>query len=167
MQISKTRSFLSSRDFKFSMLAATFLLVGLAFLAWILMPTAVVSPAALPPTRLERSLDVIAAFHSAGLYAEVVRGLSKDERDGVFPVTVVDSSRFRISSTEGETGMVLSFENYKDLERVQNYYLSLNRFLPQFRSRLFVKDNILLQINHEVPEAKARAYAAVLGTLDQ
>lgn len=125
--------------------------------------------AASAPTVLEHpcSMDAIAAFHSAGLNAEVIRGASKDERDGLFPFGVRDSQRFRISTNEAEMGTVVCFENRTDLEQVQNYYLALNRSLPQFSSRLYVKDNVLLQINHEVSEPRARAYAAVLYSLDE
>ena len=120
-----------------------------------------------PVSASARSLDVITAFRSAGLMAEVIQGASKDERDGLSPFMVIDTRRFRISANDEEMGMVLSFANRYDMEQLKNYYLRLNRSLPQFGSWLFVKDNILLQINHEVPESKARAYAAVLYTLDQ
>lgn len=169
MQTPKTNSFLSDWGYHLVMLAVAIPMVGLAYLAWAILPTMSVSPPAPAATEAMRrnSLDVIAAFHSAGLDAEVVRGTTKDERDGFSTGMVVDARRFRISDKEGEMGMVLCFESPGDLAQMRNYYQRLNRALPQFGSWLFVKDNVLLQINHEVPEQTARAYAAVLETLDQ
>lgn len=120
-----------------------------------------------PVSATTRALDVITAFRTAGLNAQDIPSVSKDERDGLSAFMVIDTRRFRISANAGEMGMVLSFKNRYDMEQLKNYYLGLNRSLPQFSSWLFVKDNILLQINREVPESKARAYAAVLYTLDQ
>jgi hypothetical protein len=110
---------------------------------------------------------VITAFHSAGLEAEVIRGATKEERDGPALGVVVDARRFRISAKDEEMGIVLCFQNLRDMRRMQNYYLGLNRSLPQFSSWLYAKDNILLQINREVSESKAHAYAQVLDALDQ
>lgn len=169
MQISRISKFFSDRGFQIVVAAAALPILGLAFLAWTLLPTASMADTAQAPLEATRrcSLDVITAFHSAGLEAEVVRGASKEERDGLFPGIGVEARRFQISTNEGEMGIVVCLNNRDDLEHIQGYYLALNRSLPQFRSWLFVQDNILLQINHEVPERQARAYANVLYTLDQ
>lgn len=169
MQISRTSKFFSGRGFQIVVVAAALPILGLAFLAWTLLPTASITHTAQAPLESTRrcSLDVITAFRAAGLDARVVRDATKEERDGVFPGMRVDARRFRISAKEAEMGIVLCFQNRDDLEHIQGYYLALNRSLPQFRSWLFVQDNILLQVNREVPERRARAYANVLYTLDQ
>jgi hypothetical protein len=142
--------------------------VGLAYLGWSVTAVPAVSPAPPAPTEYARwrALDVISAFRAAGLRAEVLRGETKDERDGLSGYIAGDARRFRIADGEGQMGMVLCFENPGDAWDMRDYYLALNKALPQFRSHLFVKDSILLQINQEVPEETARAYAQVLEMLD-
>jgi|SRR5581483_978446 len=169
MQLSKTHKFLSEWGYLVVMVVVALPILGLAFLTWSLVPTSSTPRTASAPTEAAhwRSLDVIAAFQRAGLNAEVIHGVSKDERDGFSTLFVVDARRFRISTNDAQMGMVLCFENPRDLKQMQDYYFGLNRSLPQFRSWLFVRDNVLLQINYEVPETTARAYAAVLDTLDK
>lgn len=168
MQISKTRRFLSDWAFHVVIVAITLPILGFAYLAWTILPTPIVNGAPLAAeTAHWRASNVIGAFQAAGLTARVVHGAAKDERDGFSAFRVIEAVRFRISENDKEMGMVLCFETAADREQVQSYFLALNRSLPQFRSWLFVKDNILLQINHEVPEQEARAYANILETLDQ
>jgi hypothetical protein len=112
-----------------------------------------------------RAPEVIEAFREYGLQAQVMQGATKQERDGLSGIYVVETRRFRISDKENELGMVLSFAKPDELRRMEKYYADLNRTMPQFRSWIFVQDNVLLQINHEVPEKTARAYATVLNSL--
>jgi hypothetical protein len=168
MNTFKTRTFWTDWGFHLVILAVTIPILGLAFLAWTLLPVTGAAPTIAAPPEPARwtASDVIAAFQSADLNAQVVRGETKEERDLFSHLMAIDGHRFRIGDKDGEMGMVLSFNNPRDLARMQNYLLALNRSLPQYSSWLYVKDNILLQINHEVPEHKARAYAEVLETLD-
>jgi hypothetical protein len=169
MEISKTSKFLSDRGVQVVMVAVTLAILGAGSLAWILMPTPAMAYTARSRTGSAycRSLDVMAAFRAAGLSAEAVHSASKDERDGLSTHIVVDARRFRISANDEEMGMVLCFKNRWDREQMQKYYLTLNRSFPRFRSWLFVKDKLILQINKEVPEHRARAYGAVLDTIGQ
>jgi hypothetical protein len=81
-------------------------------------------------------------------------------------VMAVEVTRFRIPSAgESEGGIILSFYKADDLARMRNYYLALNESPPQFSSWVFVKDNILLQINRSLPGPKARQYAAALDAM--
>lgn len=146
------------------MLAITLPVLGLAYLGWTYLPAPPAAPPVLVPTEQPhlRAQDVVTAFRAAGLPAHIVRSATKEERDGLFAFVQADALRFRISEREGEMGMVLVFKNANDLQRMHKYYLGLNRALPRFKSWLFVKDNILLQINHEVPESTAREYADAL-----
>jgi len=168
MQISETK-FWSGWGLYVVLVAIALPILGMAYLVWTVMPGAA-EVSSTPPTAQSvhwRAADVIGAFHAAHLNAEVVHDTSKQEQDGMFPGTGVDARHFQISAKAGEMGTVLSFENARDMAQIRNYYLQLNRSLPQFRSWLYVKDNILLQINHEVPERDALAYACILDTLDQ
>lgn len=169
MQTFKTHNFVSDWGFHLVMLAITLPVLGLAYLAWTTLPTVMARDTEpLPLEEAQRNArDVIVVFHEAGLTAEVVHGATKDERDGLSSLVVADTIRFRLSDEDKETGTVFCFKNKRDLERMKNYYEALNQSLPQFRSWLYVKDNILLQVNHEVPESKASTYAAALDTLDQ
>lgn len=117
------------------------------------------------PFRQWRSSEIIEVFHDAGLYAEVVRGTTKDERDGLSTWMVVQATPFRLSPREQERGLLLVFNDPADLERMRAYYVGLGKSLPQYKSWVFVQGNVLLQINGEVPEAKAKEYAAVLDAL--
>lgn len=169
MQTIKLTHFLRDWGFHVALVAVTLPIVGLAYLAWTLTPAQVIPPTAASSAEPVRwsALDIIAAFHSAGLEAQLVRGETKEERDGMATLMVVDARRFRISGKDKELGSVLCFQDRDDLERMQRYLLALNRTFPQFRSWIFVRDNVLLQINHEVSEDTAHAYADVLFTLDR
>lgn len=169
MQSFKTHNFVSDWGFHLVVVAITLPVLGLAYLAWTVLPTAMARDTAPLPLQEAQpeARDVIVAFHEAGLTAEVVHGASKDERDGLSSLVVADTIRFRLSDKDGEMGTVFCFKNERDLERIKAYFQALNQSLPQFRSWLYVKDNILLQINHEVSESKASTYAAALDTLDQ
>lgn len=169
METTKRHTFVSEWGLHLVMLAIALPIVGLAYLAWTVLPAKSAPEAVQAPSEVLgwRARGVIAAFHSAGLTAEELRGETKEERDGFAMGMVVEARRFRISAKEGEMGMVLSFENVRDLEQVRDYYQGLNRALPQYGSWVYVKDNVLVQINHEVPESVAREYARVLEGIDE
>lgn len=59
-------------------------------------------------------------------------------------------------------GRVFTFESQDDLEVLQSYYEGLGEAGGMFYSHVFVEDNVLLQINGELPKAKAEEYEAVL-----
>lgn len=164
METTNRHTFLSDWGLHLVMLAITLPVLGLAYLAWTYLSASPAAPPAPMPTEQAnlRAQDVVTGFRVAGLPAHLVREATKEERDGVSSLMPVDALRFRISEQEEEMGMVLVFENANDLQLTHQYYLGLNRSLPRFRSWLFVKDNILLQINHEVDEKTARKYADAL-----
>ena len=59
----------------------------------------------------------------------------------------------------------MSFSTQEDLEAVQNFYNELSRSSALFFSWVFVRDNILVQINGDLPEASARQYETVLNEM--
>jgi len=143
------------------MLAVGF--VGLALATAFFRP----APPLQAPYYQSRNSEIIAAFHDAGLTADVVRGATKDERDGLATWMAVEATPFQLSAREEERGLLLAFNDPADLEKMRAYYLGLNKSLPRYSSWLFVQDNFLLQINGEVSEARAKEYAAVLESLGE
>lgn len=133
----------------------------------ILMGSQPVEQAAASSFHQWRTSQVVAAIEAAGLEVKIVRTGKKYEDDGLSMFMAVDAARFRIPSAgENEGGIILSFYNADDLARMQNYYLGLNRAMPEYSSWVFVKDNILLQINRSLPGAEARKYAAALDAME-
>jgi hypothetical protein len=108
--------------------------------------------------------DVLQAFQAAGLPVEIPQ-LSKDERDLFSNEMVLESTQFVIPAQDDSTlasGIIFSFQNERDLREIQNYYAGLGKAMPQYESWIFIKDNLLLQINRDIPEAVAKQYAEVL-----
>jgi hypothetical protein len=138
--------------------------VGIGFLADVYAPTPYQPPLSLNSAT---NSEIITAFQRSGLVADVIRGASKDERDGLSAFGTVETTRFRISRKENELGMIIRFRNYADLERMTAYYRTLNKALPQYGSWIFAKEKTLLQINIQVPESVARKYEMVLYSMNE
>jgi hypothetical protein len=118
------------------------------------------------PTTTVTSQDVADAFVSAGLEAEETRPLTKDDL-GMAPMTMTEGTRFLIPSLcEDCGGRIMTFANTTDRDAVKTYYDELGRSSALFFSWVFVKDNILVQINGDLPEEQARQYESVLNSLD-
>ena len=113
--------------------------------------------------------DVLQAFHAAELPLEIPQ-LSKDERDLFSNEMAFESRQFVIPAQGDPTlarGIIFSFQNEKDLREIQEYYAGLGKTLPQYSSWVFIKDNLLLQINRNIPEAVAKQYATALDRLGE
>ena len=122
----------------------------------------------LPPFNLWHPGDGIKAFNSAGLMVDKVT-LRKDQIDGLTMGMMVEATAFAIpvqGAPSAARGILFCFQNEIDLQTMQSYYVSLGKALPQYSSWIFVKDNMLLQINGDVPEAVANRYARALNLLD-
>lgn len=113
------------------------------------------------------SNQVIEAFKAAGLEAEETRPMTKDDY-GMAPMFEVEGIRFLIPSLCADCGgRVLSFASQGDLDTTQAYYVELGKSSALFFSWTFAKDNILVQINGDLPEEQARQYEAALNTLKE
>jgi hypothetical protein len=116
-----------------------------------------------------QTTDAVQAFHAVGLPIEILE-LSKDERD-LFSNQVGQQSIQFVVPNQGDPdlarGIIFSFEKEIDLQQVLDYYIAIDQSLPQYASWLFVKDNLLLQINRNIPEEVAKQYAEALNLLDQ
>lgn len=91
--------------------------------------------------------------------------MTKDDY-GMAPMAAVEGTHFLIPSLCSDCGgRILSFAAQPDLDMTKAYYDSLGKSSAAFFSWTFVKDNILVQINGDLPEAKARKYESALGNL--
>lgn len=105
--------------------------------------------------------DVVTAFKNAGLEAEGAYAMTKD--DYGFGPYVCTGTRFLIPSIGADNGgRVFICDNTEDLELLKNYYDELGRSSALFFSWTFVKGNVLVQINGDLPEDKARQYEAAI-----
>lgn len=119
-------------------------------------PTPAPQPAGIP-------IDaVIAAFRAAGLEAEDVRPLTKDDY-GMAPMMATEALRFYIPALgEGAGGRLFAFANQADLETTQKFYVEMGRASALAFSWTFARANILVQINGDLPEDQARKYEKAL-----
>ena len=105
--------------------------------------------------------DVIKSFKDAGLEAENTRPMTKDDY-GIAPF-VCEGTRFFIPSLGADNGgRIFICENTEDRDALVNYYTELGRASAIAFSWVFTKDNVVVQINGDLPEAAARQYEAAL-----
>lgn len=105
--------------------------------------------------------DVIDAFKAAGLEAENVRAMTKDDY-GIAPMAS-EGLRFYIPSLGAdEGGRVMYYEDPVILQAAKTYYEELGKSSSIFFSWVFVNGNILVQINGDLPEEQALRYQSAL-----
>lgn len=110
-------------------------------------------------------INVVLAFQDAGLEAEQPRAMTRDDY-GLAPLLAIEGLRFLIPSLGPDSGgRVMRFESQEDLQKTKQYYDELGRSSAAFFSWTFAEGLTLVQINGELPDAKARRYEAVLGGL--
>jgi hypothetical protein len=108
-----------------------------------------------------KNAQIIAAFKAAGLEAENPRPMSKPQDYGQMPAIDVEGTQFNIPSAgEDALGHIYSFASEGDLEKMVAYYA--NASADNF-SWVYVKDNILAQIDGRLEEDKAKKYEAAIG----
>jgi hypothetical protein len=105
--------------------------------------------------------EVIAAFKAAGLQAEGTRPLTIT--DYVLVPYVCQGLRFFIPSLGPDNGgRIFICDNKSDEDTLSSYYQSLGQPGTEFFSWVFVKGNIVVQINGTLPEATAKQYEAAI-----
>ena len=115
-----------------------------------------------PATQQRTSLQVVEAFKAAGLEAEDPRPIAREDLKAA-PMVHQEATRFLIPSLCPDCGgRVFTFRSQADLERVRGYYTELGRASAAFYSHVFVRDLVLVQINGDLPDDKAKAYEAAL-----
>ncbi len=109
--------------------------------------------------------QVVEAFKADGLEVGTPRSMTTDDY-GLVPMLAVEGIRFFIPSICADCGgRIMSFASQEDLTIVENYYAQMGRFGAVLFSWVYVKDNILVQINGELPEENAHMYQAALDSL--
>jgi hypothetical protein len=128
-----------------------------------------------PESRVRNSTEAIQAFVDSGLEAANPRPMTRTDY-GAAPLLAVEGTRFQIPSlakdldSDGQTneeeadigGRVLSFTSQDDLAQSKAYYDDLAKTSAAFFSHTFVKDNLLVQINGDLPDDKAALYEQAL-----
>lgn len=105
--------------------------------------------------------DVVAAFKAVGLEAENISAMTADNY-GPAPY-VCTGTRFLIPSLGIDNGgRIFVCDNTKDRDALENYYKKMGESSALFFSWVFVKNNIVVQINGDLPEDKARQYEAAI-----
>ncbi len=92
--------------------------------------------------------------------------MTKDDY-GAAPMSAAEGIHFYIPSLCADCGgRLYSFATIEDLALMEHYYTELGRQSAWFFSWVFVKDNILIQINGDLPEETAREYEAAINSLE-
>lgn len=105
--------------------------------------------------------DVISAFKAAGLEAENPTPMGP--RNYGFAPYVCKGVRFLIPSLgEDSGGRILACPNAADRDAIAGYYERLAKKSAAFFSWVFVKGNVVVQINGDLEEEKARKYERVI-----
>lgn len=109
--------------------------------------------------------QVLHAIQAAKLEAENVRPIEPNDY-GLAPMLAKEGKRFYLPSLCDECGgRILAFTRKADLEKTKTFYDAQAKESAAFFSWVFVKDNLLLQLNGELPKEKAEAYNAALQSL--
>jgi hypothetical protein len=138
---------------------------SILFIALGIVASILIAVCAGPSSPKWQSSQVVEAFKSAGLEAESARPMTKDA-DGMALMVAVEGTSFLIPSLgEDKGGRIRSFDSPEDLEKTKAYSVKLGKENAAFFSWIFVKDNILVQINGNLPEEQAKKYEAALSAL--
>ena len=122
-------------------------------------------PATSIPFVLWDTQQVVDTFRLAGLEVSNPRPMTSDDY-GLVPMLATQGTRFFIPTVCPDCGgRIMSFANQEDLVIVRDYYAQMTRFGAVLFSWVFVRNNILVQINGELPEESARVYEAALDNM--
>ncbi len=109
--------------------------------------------------------QVVNTFKAVGLECENVRSMTKDDY-GPAPMKAAQAMRFYVPSLgENVGGRIFSFSDQTELDDTKRYYDELGKESAWFFSWTFARDNILVQINGDLKEDKARQYEEALNSL--
>ncbi len=131
----------------------------------------VVTATPLPPTPTSTFQkwtleDAGEAIIGAGLEFDEHYVMTKDDY-GLAPMNAVEAWRFIIPSLCSTCGgRIYSFDDPTKLAAMKDYYDKLGEASAMFFSWTFAKDNILIQISGDLPEAKALLYQQALESIN-
>lgn len=126
-------------------------------------PAATATPEATStPTFARWTADQAAqSIDAAGLEFVSPAPMTKDDY-GMAPM-LGQGTRFLVPSICADCGgRLFVFDNQGDLEKMKSYYEGLAQQSAMFFSWVFTRDNILIQINGDLPEEQALKYQAAL-----
>jgi hypothetical protein len=130
------------------------------------MPLPIASPTPIPAFSQYTIEQTLTAFKRAGLEAENLIPMSPADF-GHLPAQPVAGMRFFIPSVgPGIGGKVFMFDTEDQREAVRAYYNELGQRDPMFSSRLFVNQNMLLQLDRDVPDTIASLYDRALANIN-
>lgn len=110
--------------------------------------------------------QVVQEFEDAGLKVGEYYPMTVDDF-GLAPYVATDAVRFMIPTICADCGgRIFAFDDPEKLAVTKEYYDKLGEQSAYFFSWTFTKDNILVQINGDLPEEKAKQYQAALDQLD-
>jgi hypothetical protein len=105
--------------------------------------------------------DVVMAFQRAGLEVEEARPMTEQDY-GTAP-QVCDGMRFLIASLGPDHGGRVYFcEDSTERDSIAAFYRDRGERSPAARSWVFVKGNVVVQLNGALSEEKAQAYEAAI-----
>jgi len=110
--------------------------------------------------------QVAQAFKDADLEYQDPKLMTKEDY-GISPMAATEGIHFLVPSVCSDCGgRIFSFATEQDLKITQTYYENLGKNSAALFSWVFVKDNILVQINGDLPEDKAKLYQNALDSLE-
>ncbi len=110
--------------------------------------------------------QTVTAFKRAGLEAENIIPMTTADFIHM-PEQPIAGIRFFIPSAgQGIGGKILAFETLRELEAVRTYYNELGQSDPMFSSRIFVNQNLILQLDRDVPDNQAALYERALNNIN-
>lgn len=123
-----------------------------------------IPPTPTPPYARWTPDQVVAAFQAAGLEVGPFHAMTAADY-GTAPQMASAGIRFLLPSLCADCGgRVLAFNDAPGLDATRTYYETLGKNKLYF-SWVFVHDNLLVQINGDLPEARAKVYQAALEAL--
>jgi hypothetical protein len=125
----------------------------------ILAATDIPSP---PAFQIWSSSEVVDAIKAAGLEIGATRPMTRGDY-GLGPLVAIEGTRFLLPSLgEDNGGRIVSFATPEDLDKLRSYYVDIGKASAILFSHVFVKDNIIVQINGDLSDEQAARYDQVL-----
>lgn len=108
--------------------------------------------------------QVVGKLKAAGLEAEKPAPMTKEDY-GLAPFVCKGTHFFTPSVDDTAGGRIYVCEDEKERDSLKAYYDALGKGSAMFFSWTFAKGSVLVQVNGDLPEAKARQYEAVVNAL--
>ena len=108
---------------------------------------------------------VVDGLKAAGLEAESTRPMAQEEYS-LAPMMTTEGIRFFIPSLgEDRGGRILIFDDVEKRDTTRDFYVKAGEQNALIFSWVYVKDNVVVQINGDLPEDQAKKYETALQSL--